>query len=84
MDLTCLRAFDFSDPYVFRAHQIGLIGNLIKVPPGSELMQQTFERADKVANENVSWLTLNKSCGIACTSCSWAPTCARTSSTKGR
>src|SRR5258708_26838145 len=60
MDLTCLRAFDFSDPYVFRAHQIGLIGNLIKVPLGSELMQQTFERADKVANENVSWLTLNK------------------------
>src|SRR5258708_22356927 len=60
MDLTCLRPFDFSEPYVFRAHQIGLIGNLIKVPLGSELMQQTFERADKVANENVSWLTLNK------------------------
>ncbi|MBV9331621.1 MAG: glycosyltransferase [Alphaproteobacteria bacterium] len=60
MDLTCLRAFDFAEPYVFRAHQIGLIGNLIKVPKGSELMRRTFEQADRIADENVSWLALNK------------------------
>jgi glycosyltransferase involved in cell wall biosynthesis len=60
MDITCLRPFDFTEPYVFRAHRIGLMGNLMKVPPRSELMRQTFEMADKVADENVSWLTLNK------------------------
>ncbi len=60
MDITCLRPFDFAEPYVFRTHQIGLMGNLIKVPPKSELMRLTFELADKVANETVSWLTLNK------------------------
>ena len=60
MDVTCLRPFDFKEPYVFRAHPIGLIGNLIKVPPSSELMRLTFEHADRVADENVSWLTLNK------------------------
>jgi len=60
MDVTCLRPFDFREPYVFRAHPIGLIGNLMKVPPSSELMRLTFEHADRVADENVSWLTLNK------------------------
>src|SRR5579864_3873179 len=60
MDVTCLRPFDFREPYVFRSHPIGLIGNLMKVPPSSELMRLTFEHADRVADENVSWLTLNK------------------------
>jgi glycosyltransferase involved in cell wall biosynthesis len=60
MDITCLKPFDFAEPYVFRAHRIGLMGNLIKVPPKSELMRLTFELADKVANETVPWLTLNK------------------------
>lgn len=60
LDITCLKPFDFAEPYVFRAHQIGLMGNLIKVPPKSELMRLTFELADKVANETVPWLTLNK------------------------
>ena len=60
MDLTCLRPFDFREPYVFRAHPIGLMGNLIKVPPASELMRLTYEHANKVANEDISWLTLNK------------------------
>jgi glycosyltransferase involved in cell wall biosynthesis len=60
MDVTCLRPFDFKEPYLFRAHPIGLMGNLIKVPPASELMRLTFEHADKIANENISWLTLNR------------------------
>ena len=60
MDVTCLRPFDFKEPYVFRAHPIGLIGNLMKVPAASELMRLTFEHADRIADENVSWLTLNK------------------------
>jgi glycosyltransferase involved in cell wall biosynthesis len=60
MDITCLKPFDFAEPYVFRAHQIGLMGNLMKVPPKSELMRLSFELADKVANETVPWLTLNK------------------------
>ncbi len=60
MDVTCLRPFDFSDPYLFRAHPIGLMGNLIKVPAASELMRLTFEHADRIADENVPWLALNK------------------------
>jgi hypothetical protein len=60
MDLTCLRPFDFQEPYLFRAHPIGLMGNLIKVPQSSELMRLTFEHANRIADENISRLTLNK------------------------
>jgi hypothetical protein len=63
MDLTCLKPFDFAEPYVFRAHPIGLMGNLIKAPKGSRLMRLTFDCADEAADENVSWLTLNKILG---------------------
>lgn len=60
MDVTCLRPFDFADPYVFRPHTIGVIGNLIKAPRGSELMQRAFEHAEQIADCNVSWLALNR------------------------
>ena len=51
----------FMQEGVFEAvSEVGLIGNLMKVPPSSELMRLTFEHADRVADENVSWLTLNK------------------------
>jgi len=45
MDITCLRPLDFPEPYVFRAHRVGVVGNLMKCPPRSELMSRTFERA---------------------------------------
>lgn len=60
MDLTCLRPFDFGEPYLFRSHKIGVMGNLLKAPKGSELMRRTFEMAEAVADENVAWLALNR------------------------
>jgi glycosyltransferase involved in cell wall biosynthesis len=63
MDVTCLKPFDFAEPYVFRSHRIGVMGNLIKAPRHSPLMKQTYECAEAAANENVSWLTLNRILG---------------------
>jgi glycosyltransferase involved in cell wall biosynthesis len=60
MDLTCLKPFDFEEPYVFRSHQIGVMGNLLKAPKGSELMRRTFEMADSIAGEDVPWLAMNR------------------------
>src|SRR5690242_14854394 len=34
MDMTCLKSLDFSEPYVFRSHRVGVVGNLVKCPPG--------------------------------------------------
>jgi hypothetical protein len=47
MDVTCLKSLDFSEPYVFRSHRVGVVGNLMKCPPGSALMRLTFERAQR-------------------------------------
>jgi glycosyltransferase involved in cell wall biosynthesis len=59
MDVTCLRPFSFEQPYLFRSHPIGVIGNLMLAPPKSRVMRLTFEMADRIANESVSWLALN-------------------------
>jgi hypothetical protein len=47
MDITCLKPLDFSEPYVFRSHRVGVVGNLMKCPPGSPVMRLTFERAQQ-------------------------------------
>jgi len=47
MDMTCLKPLDFSEPYVFRSHRVGVVGNLMKCPPASALMRLTLERAQK-------------------------------------
>jgi hypothetical protein len=47
MDITCLKPLDFSEPYVFRSHRVGVVGNLMKCPRGSALMRLTFERAQQ-------------------------------------
>lgn len=61
MDVTCLRPFDFEQPYVFRAHRIGgVVGNLIRAPRGAKVMASAYEMADAVANEDVPWMTLNR------------------------
>jgi hypothetical protein len=57
MDITCLRPFDFAEDYVFRSHRLGMVGNLMKCPQGSELMRLCYEQSDPVADENVDWLT---------------------------
>lgn len=56
MDITCLRPFDFKEDFVFRPHRLGMIGNLMKCPKGSELMRACYEESDLIADEHVDWL----------------------------
>lgn len=58
MDITCLKPLDFEATYVFRNHDLlPVVGNLMKCPAGSPLMEYCFERALKQVNsENKDWL----------------------------
>ncbi len=57
MDITCLRPLPNHTIYYFRAHhELLLVGNLMKVPKGSELMRHCFERAIlEVKADNTDW-----------------------------
>ncbi|MFW5805673.1 MAG: glycosyltransferase [Bacteroidales bacterium] len=57
MDVTCLKAPDFDDDYVFRTHHtLPLVGNIMKVPPRSDLMKSCYEEASQKINEyNRDW-----------------------------
>ena len=57
MDICCLQPFDFDAPYVFRAHhELAMVGNVMKVPKGSELMKRCFDEAVReVDAENTDW-----------------------------
>jgi len=53
MDVTCLKPLDFEDEYVFRTHHsLPMVGNIMKCPPNSKLMQRCFEEAVKKVDEN--------------------------------
>ena len=58
MDVTCLKPLDFSDPYFFRSHHdLSVVGNVVKCPPGCELMKLCYEEALNTVNENnTDWL----------------------------
>jgi glycosyltransferase involved in cell wall biosynthesis len=56
MDVTCLRSFDFTEPYLFRAHRVGVVGSIMKAPRGSEAMARAFELTEAIANEDTPWL----------------------------
>jgi hypothetical protein len=60
MDVTCLKPFNFSDEYVFRTHRIGVVGNIMKCPPKSEIMWRAFETTSRLADENAEWLLGNR------------------------
>ena len=60
MDVTCLRSFNFSTPYVFRPHRVGVVGNIIKCPPRSRLMKSVYERVSRQASEHADFLMPNK------------------------
>ncbi len=60
MDVTCLRPLDFAEPYVFRAHRVGVIGNFMKCPSGSQLMKETYEQTHKEVNAESPWLLTNQ------------------------
>lgn len=57
MDVTCLRPFDHTEPYYFRAHhELKLVGNVMKSPPRSELMRTCYEEAEPRVNaDNRDW-----------------------------
>ncbi len=57
MDVTCLKAFDFKGPYVFRQHHnMSVVGNVMKCPKGSNVMKSSYEKAIKeVDAENTDW-----------------------------
>ncbi len=57
MDVTCLRPFDFEQPYVFRSHhELQVVGNVMKCPRGSALMKAAYEEAvNSVDAENTDW-----------------------------
>ena len=52
MDVTCLRPLEeIEDEYFFRFHGVlSIVGNIMKVPPKSELMKTCLERSLKVVN----------------------------------
>lgn len=57
MDVTCLKHFDFSEPYFFRNHwKYPVVGNVMKAPKGSELMLSCYEKTKIEINEkNLNW-----------------------------
>ncbi len=57
MDVTCLRPFQVEGPYYFRPHkELLLVGNVMKCPKGSELMQKCYEEANaEVDEDNLDW-----------------------------
>jgi glycosyltransferase involved in cell wall biosynthesis len=56
MDVTCLRPFDFTTPYLFRAHHVGVVGSIMKAPRGSAAMARAYELTAAIANEDTPWL----------------------------
>ena len=58
MDITCLQSFSIKAPYFFRFHHhIGLVGNVLKAPKGSPLMEWCFKKAIEVVHaDSTNWL----------------------------
>ncbi|MCB9276628.1 MAG: hypothetical protein H6564_21530 [Lewinellaceae bacterium] len=58
MDITCLQPLEFDAPYVFRPHDVlPVVGNLMKCPKGSPLMEACFREAQQqVTADNRDWL----------------------------
>jgi glycosyltransferase involved in cell wall biosynthesis len=60
MDVTCLKPLDFDTPYVFRPHRVGVVGNIMKCPPHSELMRTLYEQIAGEINPHSPWLMTNR------------------------
>ncbi len=60
MDVTCLQPFNFPEPYVFRPHRVGVVGNVIKCPRHSRLMKSVYEQVAREASEHSPWLMPNR------------------------
>jgi hypothetical protein len=57
MDVTCLKAPNFTTDYVFRDHWLlPTVGNIMRCPPKSQLMKQSYELAAQVVDAmNDDW-----------------------------
>ena len=57
MDVICLNPLDFTDEFVFRPHhELKVVGNIMKVPIGSNLMKLCFDEAlEEVTEHNTDW-----------------------------
>jgi len=57
MDVCCLKPFDFDSEYVFRSHHdFPVVGNIMKCPAGSELMNICYTEAiSQVDSGNKNW-----------------------------
>lgn len=62
MDITFIKPLDISKPYFFRHHpSLNAIGNVIKVPAGSELMKNTYNEANEACTKDTAdWLLPNR------------------------
>jgi hypothetical protein len=60
MDVTCIKRFEFESSYVFRKSKLTndfVVGNIMCVPKGSNLMKKCFEEAIVSVNaENQDWM----------------------------
>lgn len=56
MDVTCLKSLeDFQEEYVFRTHGIlPVVGNIMKVPPKSELMRRCVNESETFVNSRTT------------------------------
>ena len=57
MDVTCLKPLQFNRPYFFRSHhQLAVVGNVMKCPKKSKLMELCFNEAQQnITAENTDW-----------------------------
>ena len=62
MDITCLKPYVFDSPYFFRKHHnLEVMGNLMKCPKGSEIMQSAYEESLARCNTDTEeWLMTNR------------------------
>jgi hypothetical protein len=62
MDVTCLKKLEWNKPYFFRNHlHLNVIGNVIKVPPKSDLMKLSYEETLMTCNQDTeNWLLPNE------------------------
>lgn len=58
MDITCLKNFEIKQDYFFRFHhKVGAVGNFMKCPEKSSLMNWCYEQAiEKIDKNNLDWM----------------------------
>jgi len=60
MDVTCLQPFNFKEPYIFRPHRVGVVGNIMKCPPRSRLMKILYQKVARRLDDHSDWLMTNR------------------------